>query len=63
MLENNHYDNVKLLYELSKLCWFIEKHAKPGAQQAGDTAGVERLKQLQEDLHTYIAEFKKAVCS
>ncbi len=63
MLENNYYDNVKLLYELSKLCWFIEKHAKPEAQQAGDPADLEKLQQLQDDLHKYIEIFKKAVCS
>lgn len=59
MLKNSCYDTLKILYKLSKICWFIEKHAKQDAQ--GNAAELDRLQKLQDDIQKHISEFKKAI--
>lgn len=59
MLENCNYDKVKLLHELSCMVWFIQKHAKKNATDAGDAQCLEALEQLQADLDAHIEKLKE----
>jgi hypothetical protein len=63
MLDNVTFDKVKLLYKLSDLAWFIERHAKSDAQQAGDSQCLEMLTELQKDLSNHLERFQKALCT
>ncbi len=62
ILDNASYNKVKLVYELSKVCWFIEKHAIKDAQDAGDTECAEMLLLAQRDLQKYIERLQRQVC-
>ena len=63
MLDNASYNKIKIMYELSSNIWFIEKHAKPDAQNAGDLECLEMLNLLQNDLQKHLEKFQKAVCT
>jgi hypothetical protein len=51
------------MHELSKICWFIEKHALADAQKAGKNEDLEFLKKLSNDLSKYINTMDDCVCS
>jgi hypothetical protein len=63
MLDNVTFDKIKLIYKLSDLAWFIERHAKLDAQQAGDSQCLEMLTELQKDLSNHLERFQKAMCT
>lgn len=62
MLDNATYNKVKMLCSLSKLCWFIDKHALKDAEEAGDKENVEALKALRRDLEKHIESLQKSMC-
>lgn len=62
MLDNGSYNKIKLLYKLSELSWFIEKHAILDAQSAGDPACAETMLALQRDLQKHIEKLQRSVC-
>jgi hypothetical protein len=63
MLDNCTYNRAKVMHELSKICWFIEKHALADAQKAGKNEDLEFLKKLSNDLSKYINTMDDCVCS
>lgn len=63
MLDNSSFNKIKLLYKLSELQWFIEKHAISDAQNSGDTAGAEMLLALQRDLQKHVEKMQRSVCT
>lgn len=62
MLDNTSYNKIKLLYKLSDLSWFIEKHAILDAQNAGDPACAEMLIALQRDMQKHIEKLQRSAC-
>ena len=62
ILDNTSYDKIKLLYKLSDLCWFIEKHGIPDAQNSGDASCEENLRALQRDLEKHIEKLQRTMC-
>ena len=63
MLDNCHYDKIKLTHELSCILWFIEKHAKAEAQKAGDAQCSTLLNSLSADLQKYIKQLHGMCCN
>ena len=61
-LDNSTYNKVKILYKLSDLQWFIEKHALEDANNAGDKATVEGLLAVQRDLEKHIEKLQRSMC-
>jgi hypothetical protein len=61
-LDNATYNKIKTICTLSKLCWFIEKHALEDAQKAGDKASLEDLKALHHDLQKHIEKLQQSMC-
>ena len=62
MLDNCSYNKAKLIHELSKIAWFIEKHAHNDAQLAGDAACQDALRSLQKDLTKHLEKLQKNMC-
>ena len=62
MLDNATYNKVKLLYKLSNLCWFLEKHAIADATAGGDAETAEALMLLKRDLQKHIERIQKGLC-
>ena len=58
MLDHCMYDKVKLLHELSKIVWFIEKHAKQNAKNANDMKCHDTFEKLAQDLEKYINQLQ-----
>ncbi len=58
MLNDTKYDKVKLLYKLSKICWFLEQHAIDNAEKEGDDKAVQRLKELKNDIEKHLASLE-----
>jgi hypothetical protein len=58
MLNDIQYDKTKLLYKLSKLCWFLEKHAIENAQKDENKDYIETLQKLKKDLDAHIEKLK-----
>lgn len=63
MLDNSTYNKVKVTYKLSRLIWFIEKHALIDAQNAGDKECLDALITLQKDLTKHLEKLQKTVCT
>ena len=49
MLEDIHYDKIKLLHELSRACNFVKKHALPGARKKRKVVLVRLYQDLEKD--------------
>ena len=54
MLDHITYDKIRLLHDLSRIVWFIEKHAKADAQNAGDTKCYDLFEKCAIDLSKHI---------
>lgn len=59
MLSHCTYDKVKVLYELSKMLWFIEKHAKQDAKNEKDAQCFDNFEKLAQDLEKHISQLKQ----
>lgn len=57
------YDKIKLLTELSKLAWFLEKHALQDAKSADDKKSLEELTAIYRDIEKHIGQLQKSVCT
>lgn len=62
MLDNVTFDKIKLLYKVSDLLWFIEKHALVDARNAGDKDCVDALLTMQRDFQKHIEKLQKNMC-
>lgn len=63
MLDNVSFNKIKLLYKLSELQWFIEKHALSDANEAGDKACAELLLAIQRDLEKHVEKLHRSSCT
>jgi len=61
MVCNCNYDKTKLLYKLSKLASFIEKHSIKDAEKDGHPLCAEEYKELKRDLESHIEKLRMAV--
>lgn len=62
-LDNQTYNKIKLIHELSCITWFIEKHALHDAGNGGDKVAHEALLALQRDLSKHIENLQKSMCT
>ncbi len=62
MLDNDTYNKVKVLCQLSEMCWFIEKHAALDADKAGDKECKEIMHSIKRDLEKHIELLQKTMC-
>lgn len=61
-MDNCKYNKVKILHDLSALCWFIQKHALEDAKKANDADCVKKLQELSKDLEKHLEAFKHCPC-
>ena len=61
MLSNCNYNKTKLLYKLTKIAGFIEKHAMHDAERDGHPLCAEEYKELKHDLERHIEKLRAAV--
>ena len=58
-LNNCQYDKTKLVTQLSKISWFIEKHAIEDALKENDAQLQEALTQLESDIEKHIVKLNQ----
>ena len=61
MLSNCNYDKTKLLYKITKIVGFIEKHALHDAEKDGHPLCAEEYKELKQDLERHIEKLRLAI--
>ncbi|MGC2310795.1 MAG: hypothetical protein WA432_04200 [Candidatus Babeliaceae bacterium] len=61
--DNNTYNKIKLLHELTRLNWFLEKHALNDAQMTGDQEFLVVLTKLNHNLTDNIEKMQQSVCT
>lgn len=61
MLENCNYNKIRLLHDLSKIVWYLEKHAKRDAKEGGHELCHAMCEELQKDLEKHIEKVSKAI--
>ena len=61
MLCSCNYDKTKLLYKLSVLASFIEKHAVKDAEHDGHPLCAEEYRELKNDLEKHMEKLRAAV--
>ena len=57
MLKDCRYDKIKLIYKMSKLAWFIDKHARENAKKENNDACHTACQGLLKDLERHIKIF------
>lgn len=62
MLNNCQYNIVKLVHELSRIVWFIEKHALKDAREASDQKMVDVLQKIAQETRMHIAILRNNLC-
>ncbi len=63
MLDNTSYDKIKLIYKLSQMIWFIDKHALIDANNSGDKNSMDALIGLRKDLEKHLERLHKSACT
>ena len=63
MLDNCDYNKVRLLHDLSRIVWHLNKHAKEDAKKAGHEECHKICVELEKDLEKHISTLTKAVHS
>lgn len=61
MLEDCNYSKVRLLHDLSRLSWYVEKHAKENAGSAGHVLCGKLYEEMHDDLEKYMEKLRLAV--
>ena len=61
MLNNCNYNKVRLLHDLSRIVWYLEKHAKNDAKKAGHTLCDPLCDEVKADLQTHIDKLRIAI--
>ena len=62
MMKNDKYNKVRILSDLSSICWFIEQHALDDAKKANDSQCIQMLEALKKDLDKHISAFDQCAC-
>lgn len=62
MMDNCRYNKIKLLYKLSCLCWFIDKHAMADAKKEGEDECIRMLEELKSDIDKHIERLDRLLC-
>jgi len=62
MLDNTLYNKMKILHQLSKTMWFLQKCAKVDAKEAGHMECLQQYQELEKDLNKHIDTLYKTLC-
>ncbi len=61
MLDDCNYSKVRLLHDLSKVAWYLDKHAIEDAEDTGHPACEELYEEIQADLEEHIDKLKETI--
>ncbi len=58
MLNDCNYTKIRLLHDLSRIVWYLKKHAKKDAQKHRHDKCKKIYSRLEKDLNGYVEELK-----
>ena len=61
MLNNASYSYSKVLYKLSKLSWYLEKHAIKDAKRAKHKLSIKMFGEMKSDMDKHIEKVRQAI--
>ncbi|MBI2574816.1 hypothetical protein HYV82_02940 [Candidatus Woesearchaeota archaeon] len=61
MLSDCNYSKVRLLHDLSRVAWYVEKHAKKDAHTAGHVLCHKMCEEIQADLEKHVEKLRLAI--
>lgn len=61
MLKNCNYNKVRLLHDLSRVVWYLKKHAKEDAKKEGHELCAGMCEEIEADLEKHIDKLKQAI--
>jgi len=61
MLSQCNYNKVRLLHDLSRIVWFLKKHAKEDAKSEGHEDCMKMCEELEADLEKHINKIKNGI--
>ena len=61
MLSHCNYNKVRLLHDLSRMIWYLEKHAKEDAKSSGHELCHAMCEEPQKDLEKHLDKVRQAV--
>lgn len=61
LLNNCNYDKIRLLHDLSRIAWYIQKHAKNDAKQENYALCKSMYNELGKDIEKHIEKLKAAI--
>lgn len=61
MLENCNYNKVRLLHDLSRIIWYLKKHAKADAKKAGHEECHKICIELEKDLEKHVKTISQRI--
>ena len=61
MLNNCNYNKVRLLTDLSRITWYLKKHAKEDAKQHGHELCHAMCEEIEKDLEKHIEKIRAAI--
>lgn len=61
MLSDASYTYTKLLHDLSRIVWYLDKHAKHDVKKAGHVLSDPMLEEMRKDLESNIEKVRKAI--
>lgn len=61
-MNNARYNQIRILHDLCRLCWFLSKHAIAEADHATDPAARTVFEKIEKDLTHHIAQLEAMVC-
>jgi len=61
MLDNCNYTKVKLLHDLSRITWYLKRHAKEDAKKSGHVLCHTMCEEMEKDLEKHMEKLRQAI--
>jgi hypothetical protein len=61
MLNDCNYNKVRLLHDLSRINWYLKKHAKEDAKKHGHPLCHTMCEEMEKDLEKHIDKLRAAI--
>lgn len=61
MLDNCNYNKLRLLHDLSRVVWYLEKHVQHDAKESGHELCGVMCQEMQQDLEKHMEKLRMAI--
>jgi len=61
MLSNCNYNKIRLLHDLSRIVWYLKKHAKEDAKAEGHEDCHKMCEELEADMERHMDKIKATI--